>query len=65
VDEVWLYAGPRLANWGLDPLFGAPVGASVGIYGGLHLRGEWQRSYQDFKAYNRRDHFGIAAAYQF
>ncbi len=65
VDEIWLYAGPRLGNWGLDPLFGAPVGASVRVYEGFHLRGEWQRSYQDFKIYNRRDHFGFAAAYQF
>jgi hypothetical protein len=65
VDELWLYAGPRLGNWGLDPLVGAPIGVSARIYEGLHLRGEWQRSYQDFKVYNRRDHFGLAAAYQF
>jgi hypothetical protein len=65
VDEVWLYAGPRLGNWGVDPSFGAPIGASVLVYDGFQLRGEWQRSYQDFKVYNRRDHFGIAAGYQF
>jgi len=64
-DQTWIYAGPRLANWGLDPLFGVPIGASVRVYDGLMLRAEWQPSWQGFKYYNRRSHFGFAVAYQF
>jgi hypothetical protein len=26
VDEIWLYAAPRLWNWGLDPAFSSPLG---------------------------------------
>jgi hypothetical protein len=65
VDQTWLYTAPRLGNWSFDAFFGIPVGASVRIYDGLMLRAEWQRSWQDFKYYNRRDHYGAAMAYQF
>ncbi len=65
VDQSYLYTAPRLFNWGLEPAFGIPVGASVRVVDGFILRAEWQRSWQDFKYYNRRDHFGAAAAYQF
>lgn len=64
-DETWLYAAPRLGNWGLDAVFGVPAGASVRVVDGLMLRVEWQRSWQGFKYYNRRDHFGGAIAQQF
>jgi hypothetical protein len=65
VDQSFFYVGPRLFNWSLDPGFGIPVGLSVRVYDGFILRAEWQRSWQGFKYYNRRDHLGAAAAYQF
>lgn len=64
-DQTHVYTAPHLFNWGIDPAFGIPVGVSVRLYGGFVLRAEWQRSWQDFKYYNRREHLGIAAAYQF
>lgn len=65
VDQSYLYASPRLFNWSVEPAFGIPVGGSVRVYDGFILRAEWQRSWQNFKYYNRRDHLGVAAAYQF
>jgi hypothetical protein len=65
IDQTRLYASPRIGNWGTDPIFGIPVGVSVRIHRGFILRAEWQRSWQDFAYYNRRDHFGVAGAYQF
>lgn len=65
VDQTWLYTAPRFGTWGVDLSFGIPVGVSVRVYDGLMLRAEWQRSWQDFKYYNRRDHYGLAIAHQF
>lgn len=65
VDETWIYTAPRFSTWGVDLSFGIPVGASVRVVDGLMLRAEWQRSWQDFKYYNRRDHYGLAIAHQF
>ncbi|MBK7585202.1 MAG: hypothetical protein IPI67_34070 [Myxococcales bacterium] len=65
VDETWLYTAPRLGTWGFDLAFFIPVGLSVRVVDGLMLRAEWQRSWQDFKYYNRRDHYGLAIAHQF
>jgi hypothetical protein len=65
VEQTWIYSGPRLGTWGLDRCFFIPLGVSVHVYEGFILRAEWQRSWQDFKYYNRRDHYGLAAAYQF
>ena len=64
-DQTWLYGGPRIANWGIDPVIGATGGVSTRITGGFILRAETQLSWQDFKYYNFREHFGLAAAYQF
>lgn len=64
-DQTWIYGAPRIANWGIDPIFGVTGGLSARIYGGFILRAETQISWQNFKAYNRREHFGLAAAYQF
>jgi hypothetical protein len=64
-DRMHLYCAPRLASWGLDPIFGVATGLGVRLHDGLHLRAEWQRSYQDFAHYNRREHFGSGVAYQF
>ena len=65
VDQTHVYASPRIGTWGLEPIFGIPVGVSVRVYRGLMIRGEWQRSWQNLMYYNRRDHWGIAGAYQF
>jgi hypothetical protein len=65
LDQSYLYAGPRLFNWSVELAFGIPVGSSVRVYDGLIVRAEWQRSWQNFKYYNRRDHLGAAAAFQF
>jgi hypothetical protein len=65
VDRAYLYAAPRLGTWGMEFIFGVPVGTSVRIYEDFGVRAEWQRSWQGFQYYNRRDHFGFAAYYQF
>jgi hypothetical protein len=64
-DQTFVYTAPRIGNWSFDACFFIPVGASVRVYDGLFVRAEWQRSWQDFQYYNRRDHFGAALAYQF
>ncbi len=64
-DQTWLYGGPRIANWGIDPVGGFTGGLSARIKGGFILRAETQVSWQGFKYYNIRKHFGLAAAYQF
>lgn len=64
-DQTWLYTSPRLGTWGAELSFMVGLGASVRLYDGLMLRAEWQRSWQDFKYYNRRDHRGLAIAHQF
>jgi hypothetical protein len=64
-DQSHVYTAPRLFNWGRDLSFGIPVGVSARLYDGYILRAEWQRSWQDFKYYNRRDHYGVALAAQF
>jgi hypothetical protein len=65
LGRIHLYCAPRLGSWGLDPIFGVATGLGVRIHEGVHLRLEWQRSYQEFAYYNRRDHFGSGVAYQF
>ncbi|HMR06807.1 MAG TPA: hypothetical protein PKA88_13550 [Polyangiaceae bacterium] len=65
IDQSHVYTAPRLFNWSRDLSFGIPVGVSVRVYDGFILRAEWQRSWQDFKYYNRRDHYGGALAVQF
>jgi hypothetical protein len=63
-DDTWLYTAPRMANWGILIGGGVPVGVSARIYRGLVLRAEAQASWEAFKYYNRRFHFGAAAAYE-
>jgi hypothetical protein len=65
IDQSHVYTAPRLFNWSRDLSFGIPVGVSVRVYDGFILRAEWQRSWQDFKYYNHRDHYGGALAVQF
>ena len=63
-DDTWIYTAPRVANWGLYVGVGVPVGVSARIYQGFVLRAEGQVSWEDLKYYNRRFHFGAAAAYE-
>ena len=64
-DRFHWFVAPRLGTWGLDPIFGVSTGFGVRVHDGLHLRAEWQRTYQDFAYYNLRDHFGSGVAVQF
>jgi hypothetical protein len=63
-DDTWLYASPRVANWGILVGAGIPVGLSARVYRGFVLRAEGQASWEALKYYNRRFHFGAAAAYE-
>jgi hypothetical protein len=62
-DDTWVYAAPRVFNWGKFVAVGVPVGASVHVFDGFSLRAEVQTSWEDLKYYNRRTHVGAAAAY--
>jgi hypothetical protein len=64
VDETWIYTAPRLGNFGSDVAFWLPLGVSTRLYGGFMLRAEFQTSWEDFKYYNRRTHWGGGVAYQ-
>jgi len=63
-DDTWIYAAPRVSNWGIFAAPAVPFGVSARIYDGFHLRAEAQFSWQDAKYYNRRIHFAGAAVYQ-
>jgi hypothetical protein len=75
VDDWWLYTAPRVSNWGGPSRFelsavlkvlavGIPVGANIPVCCGFVVRPEVQVSWVDFKYYNRRIHYGVAAAFQ-
>jgi len=63
-DDTWIYAAPRVFNWGKFVAVGVPVGLSLHVVGGLSVRGEAQVSWEDLQYYNRRLHVGAAAAYE-
>jgi hypothetical protein len=63
-DETWLYTAPRFGNWGGNVSVGIPLGLSVRIRGGFHLRAEAQIAWPDFDPYQRRVFLGLAAAQQ-
>jgi hypothetical protein len=65
LDDSWVYAAPRVANWGDVVSVGIPFGLSIHVVSGFHLRTEVQWSWAELKYYNRRVHTGIAAAYDF
>jgi hypothetical protein len=65
LEDSWIYTAPRLANWGDSVSVGIPVGISIQLVSGFHLRTEVQWSWEDLKSYNRRVHTGLAAAYAF
>lgn len=63
-DDTWIYAAPRISNWGLFAAPAVPFGFSARIYDGFHLRAEAQVSWQEVKYYNRRLHLAGAAVYE-
>ncbi len=63
-DDTWIYASPRVFNWGIFATPAVPVGLSARIYDGFHLRAEAQLSWQELKYYNRRLHVAGGAAYE-
>lgn len=65
LEPVWIYAAPRVGNWGVDPLFGVLGGVDVDLQDGLHVRGELQTHWQNLQYYNQRTVYGLALAYQF
>lgn len=65
VDGAWIYTAPRVSNWGDAASVGLPIGLSLKLVAGLHVRTEVQWSWEDLKYYNRRIHSGIAMAYCF
>ncbi|HEX7670470.1 MAG TPA: hypothetical protein VF395_12835, partial [Polyangiaceae bacterium] len=62
LEDSWLYTAPRVSNWGDVASLGIPVGLSIHVVEGLHLRTEVQWSWAGLKYYNRRMHTGLAAA---
>jgi hypothetical protein len=63
-DNTWVYAAPRISNWGIFVAPAVPVGLSARIFKGFNLRAEAQLSWQDMKYYNRRVHLAGAAVYE-
>ena len=63
-EQNWLYASPRISNYGIQPTLGVPIGLNVHIQGGGFLRLEYQSSWVQLKAFNQRNHFGAALAIQ-
>jgi len=61
----WLYAAPRLGNWGPDPAIFLMAGVDFEVKAGWHLRAESQVNWQDFKAYERRHTIALGLTYQF
>ena len=64
VGQTWLYSTPRVGTFGIDPIFGIPVGVSAHVHEGAFLRLEYQTSWSNLKAYNQRNHYGAALAVQ-
>ncbi len=59
---LWLYGSPRLGTFGVHLTPALPLGLSVETLPGLVVRGEWQVSWEQFLAYQRRRHVGGGAA---
>ncbi len=63
-EESWLYAAPRVYNFGIYPAVGTPIGLSLHIQKGAFLRFEYQASWMQLQAYNLRHHIGGGLAVQ-
>jgi hypothetical protein len=63
-DKTWLYGTPRVTNIGIYPAMSLPVGLSLHVADAAFVRLEYQSSWQQFVAYNQRNHFAAALAVQ-
>jgi hypothetical protein len=63
-EENWVYASPRVYNFGIYPAFGVPVGLSLHLHEGAFARIEYQTSWVQLQPYNQRNHVGAALAVQ-
>jgi len=63
-EKTWLYGTPRVSNIGLHPALGIPVGLSLHVADAAFVRLEYQSSWEQFVAYNQRNHFAAALAVQ-
>jgi hypothetical protein len=61
---VVIYTAPRIGNWGDEVTPFIPLGLGGELFGGFVLRAEVQVSWAEFQYYNRRVHWGFAAAQQ-
>jgi hypothetical protein len=64
-DQTWVYASPRLGTINRYLSYGTPLGISVRVWDGFMIRAETQTSWENFKYYNRRQHYAAGIAYQF
>jgi hypothetical protein len=66
VDWSFIYTSPRFGTRGEDWALDVPLGASVRLYEGLSLRGEYAVSWShDLTYYQQRRQASFGAAYQF
>jgi hypothetical protein len=63
-EHTWIYAEPRVTNFGIHPSLGTPVGLSLHIEKGAFLRLEYQASWQQLQKYNLRHHLAAGFAVQ-
>jgi hypothetical protein len=60
--QSWFYASPRVGNYGIEPIFGVPMGLSLNVQHGAFLRLEYQTSWVNLLSYQHRHHLGAALA---
>jgi hypothetical protein len=63
IDGLWLYTAPRLGTMGVHLTPALPFGVSLETLPGIMLRAEWQTSWAQFYAYQRRTHLALGLAY--
>jgi hypothetical protein len=63
-EQNWIYASPRVGNFGIYPSVGVPLGLSLHVRKGAFLRIEYQATWVELRAYNFRSHLGAAMAVQ-
>jgi hypothetical protein len=63
-EQTWIYASPRVTNYGIYPALSLPAGLSVHLEKGAFVRLEYQASWVNLQAYELRHHFGTAMVVQ-
>ena len=63
LDGLWLYTAPRVGTQGIHATPALPVGISLETLPGCMVRAEWQTSWAQFYAYQRRTHLAVGIAY--